>query len=350
MFREAAEAPEAVARQLDANRERMRRVGLALRECPPRVVVTCARGSSDHAATFARYLIETRTGVLTASTPPSVSSVYGVRRDLRGVLFLAISQSGASPDLVAAARSAKEAGARVLALVNAAGSPLAETADHIIALDAGLETSVAATKSYIATLAALVHLVSRWTGDEALLAALEDVPAALASAWELDWSPALAAFERASSLYVLGRGLGLGAVEEAALKLKETCAVHAEGLSAAEARHGPMALVREGFPVLIFTQNDATRAGVLSIAAEFAAHGARVLIAGGSEAHRSGFRSDFGSNATSGPVALPLIEAHPAIEPMLFIQRFYRLANALALARGLDPDHPPHLAKVTETV
>jgi len=337
MFREAAEAPEVIARQLDANRERMRRVGLALRECPPRVVVTCARGSSDHAATFARYLIETRTGVLTASTPPSISSVYAVRRDLRGVLFVAISQSGASPDLVAAARAAKEAGARVLVLVNALASPLAEAADHTIALDAGVETSVAATKSYVATLAALLHLVAGWTADDELLAALEESPGALARAWELDWSAALTALEDVSNLYVLGRGLGLGAAEEAALKLKETCGMHAEGLSAAEARHGPMALVRDGFPVVIFAQNDATQAGVLSIASEFAAHGARVLVAGGSSA--------------CGPdIALPLSDAHPAIEPMLFIQRFYRLANALALARGLDPDHPPHLSKVTETV
>jgi glucosamine--fructose-6-phosphate aminotransferase (isomerizing) len=279
--------------------------------------------------------------VLTASTPPSVSSIYAVRRDLRGVLFLAISQSGASPDLVTAARSAKEAGARVLALVNAPESPLAETADHIIALDAGVETSVAATKSYLATLAALIHLVSHWTADDELLAALARAPQSMAAAWELDWSPALAILERVPSLYVLGRGLGLGAVEEAALKLKETCRLHAEGLSAAEARHGPMALVGEGFPVVIFTQNDETQAGVLSIAAEFAARGARVLLAGGSNAYRRGF---------PGSIALPLFDEHPAIEPLLFIQRFYRLANALALARGLDPDHPPYLAKVTETL
>ena len=157
-------------------------------------------------------------------------------------------------------------------------------------------------------------------------------------AWKLDWSTALAALRPARNMYVVGRGLGLGVAQEAALKLKETCGLHAEALSAAELRHGPMALVQAGFPVLIFAQQDETRGGIESLAAELAERGAQVMLAGGSAPPDSRART------------LPTESADPAIQPMLIIQSFYRLVNALALARGFDPDHPPHLRKVTETV
>ena len=301
----------------------------------PRVVVTCARGSSDHAATFARYLIETRTGLLASSAAPSISSVYASKADLEGVLFIAISQSGASPDLLAAAGAARDAGALVIALINAEDSPLARTAHHAIPLRAGVETSVAATKSYIASLAAIVDLVASWTQDRELHVALEQAPEQLVLAWQLDWGAATEHLRSASSLFVIGRGLGLGIAQEAALKLKETCGLHAEAFSSAEVKHGPMALVRADFPVLMFSQDDETRAGIEQLATEFAARKARVLLAGAK---------------AQGATILPTVVAHPVIEPILQIQSFYRLANNLSLARGLDPDQPPHLNKVTETV
>ena len=335
MFREAAAAPAAVRSQLHANRDLIEELGEVVRNMAPRAVVTCARGSSDHAATFAKYLIETRTGILASSAAPSISSVYASKADLEGVLFVAISQSGASPDLLAAASAAREAGALVLALVNAEDSALARTAHHTIPLRAGAETSVAATKSYIASLAAIVHLVAAWTQDRELQTALEQAPDQLALAWQLDWDAAVEHLRSASSLYVVGRGLGLGIAQEAALKLKETCGLHAEAFSAAEVRHGPMALVRSGFPVLAFAQHDETREGVEALAGELGNLGAEVLLAG---------------SVVPGVLTLPTLRAHAAIEPLLMIQSFYRLANALALARGLDPDRPPHLSKVTETV
>ena len=335
MFREAAAAPAAVRLQLHANRALVERLGEVVRSMAPRAVVTCARGSSDHAATFAKYLIETRTGLLASSAAPSTSSVYASKADLEGVLFIAISQSGASPDLLAAAEAARDADALVLALVNAEGSPLARTAHHTIPLRAGVETSVAATKSYIASLAAIVHLVACWTQDRELHLALEQAPDQLVRAWQLDWGAATEHLRSASSLFVIGRGLGLGIVQEAALKLKETCGLHAEAFSAAELRHGPMALVRAGFPVLAFSQADETREGVEALARELSGVGADVMVAG---------------LEIPGTLALPTLRAHAAIEPLLMIQSFYRLANALAIARGLDPDRPPHLRKVTETV
>jgi glucosamine--fructose-6-phosphate aminotransferase (isomerizing) len=335
MYREAAQAPQAVREQLQANAARVARLAARLRQAPPRAVVTCARGSSDHAATFARYLIETRLGLLTSSAAPSVSSVYDARPDLAGAVMLAISQSGASPDLLAAVSSARAAGAHIVALVNAEDSPLAQLADELIPLCAGLERSVAATKSYIASLAAIVHLVASWSRDAQLAAALQQAPERLERAWQLDWSAAVTRLTPANNLYVIGRGLGLGVAQEAALKLKETCGLHAEAVSAAELRHGPMALVRTGFPLLIFTQNDESRSGVTQLAAELAAQGADVLLAGADAARAT---------------ILPTEGAHPVIEPLLFAQSFYRMANALSLARGGDPDRPPHLHKVTETI
>jgi glucosamine--fructose-6-phosphate aminotransferase (isomerizing) len=335
MYREAAAAPEAVREQLLANAARIERLAQRLRASPPRAVVTCARGSSDHAATFARYLIETRLGLLTSSAAPSVSSVYDARPDLAGTVMLAISQSGASPDLLATVSTARAAGARIVALLNAESSPLAQLADDVIPLCAGPERSIAATKSYITSLSAIVHLIGSWARDAPLTAALQQAPELLARAWELDWEAGVTHLAPVNNLYVVGRGLGLAIAQEAALKFKETCALHAEAVSAAELRHGPMALVRAGFPLLIFTQNDASRAGVAQLAGELAAHGADVLLAGTSAA---------------GATRLPTLEAHPVIEPLLFAQSFYRLANALSLARGGDPDRPPHLSKVTETV
>jgi glucosamine--fructose-6-phosphate aminotransferase (isomerizing) len=336
MFREAAQAPAAVRGQLEANAERIARLAEQLRAAPPRAVVTCARGSSDHAATFARYLIETRLGLLTSSAAPSVSSVYAAAPDLGGTVMLVISQSGASPDLLAVARSARAAGARIVALVNEEHSPLARLADDLIPLHAAPERSVAATKSYIASLAAIVQLVASWARDAQLAAALAQAPQLLARAWELDWSAPASRLTAANDLYVIGRGLGLAIAQEAALKFKETCGLHAEAVSAAELQHGPMALVRAGFPLLIFTQNDESRAGVGRLAAELAAQGADVLLAGADVAHTTQLPTPAG--------------AHPVIEPLLFVQSFYRMANALALMRGRDPDAPPHLNKVTETL
>jgi glutamine---fructose-6-phosphate transaminase (isomerizing) len=334
MFREAAEAAGVVRAQLERNRKTVQWLGGRLRDDAPRAVVTCARGSSDHAATFAKYLVETRAGVLTASAAPSVSSVYGARQDLAQCLFLALSQSGQSPDLVANALAAREAGARVVALVNDEGSPLALAADHCLPLCAGEEKSVAATKSYIASLAAIAHLVASWIQDAPLLAALDALPDQLERAWDLDWSAAVEQLVPASHLFVIARGVGLGVAQEAALKCKETCALHAESFSSAEVRHGPQALMRPGLPALFLAQDDDTRPGLEALAGEWAARGVGVIAAG--------CRVD-------GATELPALEADPALQPILLAQSFYRLANALAIARGHDPDRPPHLRKITET-
>jgi len=334
MFREAAGAGAAVRTQLERNRIATADLGQKLRERTPRIVVTCARGSSDHAATYAKYLFETRVGLVTSSAAPSVSSVYGVQQDLRDCLFLVISQSGMSPDLLAASAAAKQAGATVVALVNDEDSPLADEAHFTLPLCAGKEASVAATKSYIASLAAIAHLVAELTLDATLHDALIRSPDDLERAWQLDWSAAIDRLRSADHLYVIARGVGLSVAQEAALKCKETGGLHAESFSSAEVRHGPQALLSEGFPALLFAQHDETRAGIEKLGAELVERGVDVMVAGA---------------AVADALVLPTIESHAIVAPLLLAQSFYRLANALAIARGHDPDRPPHLAKVTRT-
>ncbi|RHW19463.1 SIS domain-containing protein [Sphingomonas gilva] len=335
MFAEAAEAAEAVRTQHRANAALVAGIAARLRADLPAAILTCARGSSDHAATYAKYLIETRLGTLVASASPSVSSLYRAAPADARTCCLAISQSGRSPDLIATVEAARSAGAATLALVNAPDSPLGAAADMLLPLHAGPETSVAATKSYIAALAAIADLVAAWAQDDALGAALDGLPDRLAEAWQADWSPLVEQLAGARGLYVIGRGLGLGIAQEAALKFKETCGLHAEAFSAAEVRHGPMALVGPDFPLLVFRQSDETGAGIDALVAETLARGAPVLVAG---------------DGPAGAIRLPSAVAHPAIEPILQIQSFYRAVNALSLRRGFDPDRPPHLRKVTETV
>jgi glucosamine--fructose-6-phosphate aminotransferase (isomerizing) len=335
MFQEAATAAAAVRTQLQQDAAGIDYIGAAIRRLAPRAVITCARGSSDHAATYAKYLIETRARILTASAAPSVSSVYGISQDLRGCLFIAISQSGCSPDLLASVAAAKASGATILSLCNSHDAPLTAASDLVIELRAGPESSVAATKSYLATLAALARLVGAWTQDPLLKAALESLPSLMEQSWALDWSAALPLLEGVGNMYVVGRGLGLGAAQETALKCKETCALHAEAFSSAEVRHGPYTLLGPDFPALLLAQRDATLGGMEVLAADLVKRGVPVLLAGA---------------RVPGTVELPTVPAAAELSPILLVQSAYRMIAALALRRGLDPDRPPHLRKVTETV
>jgi glucosamine--fructose-6-phosphate aminotransferase (isomerizing) len=332
MRAETLEAPARVAAMLARNADAVARAGERLRAAPPPVVVTCARGSSDHAATYGKYLIETLVGVPVASAAPSVASLFAAPVATRRALAIAISQSGRSPDLLATVAAHADAGAEVMALVNDEQSPLATRADTLLALAAGPERSVAATKSCIAAMAGLAALVAAWSRDDALSRAVAGLPDALERAVAADWGAGLAPLADVSQMFVIGRGYGFGIAQECALKLKETCAIQAEPFSAAEVRHGPMAIVRDGFPVLALATSDAAGADVVAVADAFAGRGAAVLLA---------------HAGMAGP--LPAEAAHPAIEPILMLASFYGLVERLARARGLDPDTPPFLSKVTST-
>jgi glucosamine--fructose-6-phosphate aminotransferase (isomerizing) len=334
MYQEAAEAPDRVASQLERNAATLASLAGQLRASPPPAMVTIGRGSSGHAATYARYLVETRLGVLTSSLSPSVFSVFKAQLSLRNMLCLVISQSGRSPDLLAAARAARDSGAVVVALVNDPESPLAEIASIVLPQGAGPEKSAAATKSFITSLSAIAQMVALWSGDEALQSALPNLPSALAQAWQEDWSPCRRMLRSADHLFTVGRGLHLAIAQEAAHKLKETCLIHAEAFSSAEVLHGPNELAGEGFPVLVFRSEDASDASAQQAARVLGAQGAMVTIAGGGD-----------------PGSLPVPRApHPALAPILQIQAFYRMADALACERGHNPDQPRYVQKVTHTL
>lgn len=333
---EAQEAVLMAERQLREYPSFVAAIGRDLQRLNPQLVMTCARGSSDHAATYAKHLIEVETSTPTASHSPSISSIFDTKwRTFDRALFLAISQSGQSPDLLLSARAARQAGALVVSVVNAASSPLEGESMATLPVLAGTEQSVAATKSYIGSLLAVAHLVAEWTGSNALRQAVQSSPLALQSAWDLDWSEAVDALIGVRNMYVIGRGSSLGIAQETALKLKETCGIHAEAVSAAEVRHGPIALVTAAFPVLVLVPNDAARESVESLAADLVGRGANVLVAGSNVA---------------GAIRLPAAaDLHPAIAPAAFMMTIYKMVAALAVARGLDPDSPPDLRKVTET-
>jgi glucosamine--fructose-6-phosphate aminotransferase (isomerizing) len=333
---EAAEAAVVARRQLAENGPVIADLVQRLRIKRPAFVATCARGSSDHAATYGKYLIERALGLPVASLGPSLASVYGGELDLSRALFIAVSQSGRSPDALLLTEAAKRAGAFVIGFVNDETSPLAGMVDMLVPLRAGPERSVAATKSFLATCLAFLHLTAEWAQDEALAAALAQAPAALDAAGRCDWKPVLLSWCKASSLYVIGRGLSFGIAQEIALKFKETCRIHAEAFSAAEVLHGPLALVGPGFPALALDPGDEGSESVRTAAKAFTGLGADLRYAG------------LGADIAG---TLPLPPNLPAaLLPLAQAGAFYGAVAALAQSRGLDPDRPPHLSKVTRTV
>lgn len=333
---EAAETAAAIQRQIDRCGPLFDKLGAVLRDLNPSLVITCARGSSDHAATYGKYLIETHLGLPVASVGPSVVSLYNTELKVKGALFVAVSQSGRSPDLLRLAAAAKKGGAYVLAFVNDETAPLAEVADLFIPLCAGPEISVAATKSYLTSAFAFLALVAAWKQDEALSRSVLAAPAAMADAADLDWTPVLLQLADKTGLYVIGRGVGTGAILEMALKCKETCRLHAEAFSAAEVIHGPLALVGPDFPVLAIHQDDATAGATRDAIARCVSLGGPV------------FSTDA---SVPGTIALPIVpDLAPELAPLAAVQSFYMAIHTLSVRRGLNPDVPANLRKVTETV
>ena len=335
MLEECLAAPAAVARQLASDGAAYAALGADLRQHPPAGLLTVARGSSDHAAQYMAYLVMARLGRLVTSLPMSLVTLYQSRIDCEGLVSLAFSQSGQSPDLVAPIKFFRAGGARTVAFVNADASPLADAAGYVFPLHAGPELSVAATKSYIAQLVAGARVVAAWSGDDDLQAALQQLPTALEQAAAQRWDIAVEVLKNVDRLFVIGRGLGLPIAMEAALKFKETCGIQAEAFSGAEVKHGPMALVEEGYPMLLFAPRGPAQAGLLALADEMRGRGARVLLAA--------------PLGTPGAELQLSCTGNEDLDSIAIVQSFYPMVEALARARGLNPDQPRHLAKVTKT-
>ncbi|MFJ3045961.1 SIS domain-containing protein [Herbaspirillum chlorophenolicum] len=335
MLKEARSAADYVAVQVTRERERYAELGKQLRATPPSGIVTVARGSSDHAAGYCAYLTMARLGHIVASLPMSLVTLNRAPLMTKNALAIAISQSGQSPDVVEPIRYFRAGGATTLALVNDATSPLAAAAEWSIPLHAGVETSVAATKSFIASLVAGALLTGHWQDDAAFLHGIDSLPDALRLAADSDWSAAVGALAATDRIMVVGRGIGFPLALEAALKCKETCAIQAEAFSGAEIKHGPMALIDEGYPLLMFATRGPTQAGMVQLADEMRHRGAKVLLAA---------PADIPQRDLTLPVA-----ATPDLDPIVAIQAFYVMAAQLSAARGMDADKPRHLNKVTKT-
>ncbi|WP_338849847.1 SIS domain-containing protein [Massilia sp. W12] len=335
MLEEACSASRTVAGLMAQDADLYQELGRHLRSRNFANVLTVARGSSDHASNYLAYLIMARLGKVVASLPMSLVTLYKSPLQTRDALTIAISQSGQSPDVVEPVRYFRAGGASTIALLNQTASPLGESAEWTLPLHAGPELSVAATKSFINSLAAGARLVAHWQNDAELNAALSQLPEDLLRAAEVDWSAAIDVLKDARNIMVVGRGISFPVALEAGLKFKETCSIQAEAFSGAEIKHGPMALIDEGYPLLIFATRGPAQASLLQLAAEMRQRGARVLLAAPAD-------------VTERDLLLPTASL-PDLDPLTAIQAFYVMAAHLAKARGMDPDQPRHLSKVTKT-
>lgn len=336
MHREIREIPGAVDNLLTRGADAVDTAAAAIRAMDPLFFVSVARGSSDHAATYAKYVSEILTGLPVASVGPSVASVYGRTLKVDRAACLAISQSGKSPDIVRMVDMAGRQGALSVALTNNPDSDLARVAAHTLELHAGEELSVAATKTFVTSAVAGVWLLAELAQDAGLLAAIRALPEALERAVQADWSALSDVLRETDSLYCLGRGPAFAISNEAALKFKETCLVHGESYSSAEVLHGPVSIVDQGFPVIAMAAADAAEDAVIGVADQLAAKGAQVFAT---------------TEKATKAQRLPVVRTgHPLTDPIALIASFYGMVEGTARARGINPDVPRHLRKVTETV
>jgi glucosamine--fructose-6-phosphate aminotransferase (isomerizing) len=332
MAREIAEIPSLSA-QLLARQDEVAAIAKHIRLADPRIVIVCGRGSSGHVGVYFRYLIEARAGVIVSAAAPSVFTAYRRRPDMRNALFIVVSQSGRSPDLIMATEYARESGALTLAIVNDDQSPVASASALVLPIGAGPERAVAATKTVALSMQAGVQLMTALTGDADLRDALDRLPGRFEKALMCDWSAWGGSLGAAPAAFVAARGYGFGSAREIALKVTEILRLPALGFSAAELRHGPRAAVAPATPVLLLRQNDEAGATVDGLFNDLRSAGETVFCAGGSTG------------------TLPWIgDDHPICDAVVMLVPAYAAIEKEARRRGLDPDNPQHLSKVTRTL
>lgn len=332
MAREIAEIPEAAARQA-SKQGAIAEIAERIRAAKPRLAIFCGRGSSGHVGVYLRYLLETQAGLLVSAAAPSIFTAYRRRPDMQDTLFIVISQSGRSPDLVMATETARTLGSLTLAIVNDPYSPAALAADMVLPIEAGPEQAVAATKTVALSMTMGARLVASLTQDMTLSDALDRFPERARQALTCDWSAWSDRLATAPAAFVTGRGYSFGVARELALKMTETLRLPALGYSAAELRHGPRAAVTPATPVLVLRQNDEAASAVDDLVRDLQDANETVFTAGGPAGN------------------LPWIgDDHPVCDPVAMLLPGYSAIEAAARQRGLDPDSPPHLSKVTHTL
>jgi len=332
MAGEIREIPLTTERLL-AEHDRVAAVADRIRRANPRVVVISGRGSSGNAGTFLRYLFETGAGLLVSTSAPSVVTTYGRSIDMRNAVFIVISQSGRSPDLVTGAQAARKSGALTIAIVNDVTSPVALACELTLPVGAGPERAVAATKSVVLSMVVGAQLIASLTRDHALSEKIKQLPQRFSHALTCDWSAWSASFAAARAAFVIGRGFGLGPAREVALKIAETMRLPTLSYSAAEVRHGPLASASAETPLLVLRQNDGSSAMVDALIADLRARKLNVFSVG-----------DPGGT-------LPWIgNDDPICDAITMLLPAYATIEQAARDRGFDPDNPPNLTKITETL
>lgn len=341
LYAEIMEQPDSLTRLLDAEAAPTRALAADLAARPFDYVLIAARGTSDNAARYAQYLFGTALGLPVALATPSLHTLYGARLRFDGALVIGVSQSGRSPDICAVIEDARKAGAPTVAITNDDTSPLALAAERVIGLHTGPERSIAATKTYTAQLAAMALLALGLAGDDAGLAALRTLPAAVAATLALDARMAEIAGElRAIDAAVtISRGYNFATAWEIALKLKELTYIPTEPYSAADFQHGPIAMVRELFPVILVAPRGAAAAGLATLTTRLCELGAHLVAI-----------SDVPEVLAAADLPAPLpASVEERFSPLTAIVAGQLFAFHLAHARGLDPERPRGLRKVTET-
>ncbi len=342
MIREIREQPEVLARLLDAELGSVGRLAAGLRRRPPSAVFLAARGTSDNAALYGHYLFETLLRIPAGLASPSVVTIYHKTPRLRGTLVIGLSQSGRSADIVQYLEAARAAGAQTVAITNDARSPLARAAQASLLLHAGVERSVAATKTYTAQLTLLSLLVAAIAGNHQLLNDHYRLPGLVDRALKGEDAVRRLSLRlsRMQRCIITARGYNFATAREAALKLKETAYVAAEALSSADLLHGPIAVVGPRFPVILVAPPGPPRAHLIRVARRLAAQGAYSIVLSSGRAFDGLARTVLRAPAGVDEILSP----HAYIVPLQL------LAYHLTLTRGLDPDRPRGLRKVTRVL
>jgi glucosamine--fructose-6-phosphate aminotransferase (isomerizing) len=335
MRTEALATAHVIEEQFNQNQQLLDEMAQYLNQKNPYSLVSIARGSSDHAAQYLNFLTTVKMGKLTTSLSMSALTLYQAEIDVSKSIGVAISQSGQSPDVIKPIDYIKSKNRPTFAIVNDTNSPLAKISEWVIPLHAGPEKAVAATKSFIASLAASANLIAAWKNDSNLIRGLHHLPDDLEKAQKLDWTLAIERLEKAKRIMIVGRGYGLSLALEAALKLTETCAIQAEAFSAAEIKHGPQALIEQGYPLLIFANRGPALHTMLDLADDMKSRGANVILAAPPFVKEK---------------QLEIQMTHSEeLDVITAIQSFYLMTEELSRNLGLNPDRPKHLSKVTKT-
>lgn len=338
MYKEICEQPEVLERILNEGWAEVLSASRALRQDDLRSVMIAARGTSDNAALYAKYLFDVLLGVPTALASPSAFTLYESRMNLDGVLVVGVSQSGESQDILETVRRSRDLGASTLTVTNNEDSPMAEAAQHHFFLRAGKEESVAATKTYTAELLVLYLLVRALKGEESLEREVRELPDLTRKVLATEWG-GTERYRYVEYMVVTSRGYNLATAEEAALKLMETTYVVAQAFSAADLEHGPIAMIGRDFPVLGIAPSGKTQSTIRSLVETLRDRGAELLLISDDKAMLNEASATF-------PVSDSVAEE---LSPILYALPIQLLAEKLALLKGLNPDTPRGLSKVTET-